>query len=72
MRSCIGALTNKFPMARSLNSQEAAIFKDEPIADEQFSAFISDFTDGLLKHQEEELELTAQVALWLRGRFPGS
>ncbi|HLX70078.1 MAG TPA: hypothetical protein VKV04_10675 [Verrucomicrobiae bacterium] len=59
-------------MARSLNPEEAAIFQDDSIANEQFSAFMSDFAEGLLKHQEEDLELTTQVALWLRGRFPGS
>lgn len=62
----------KISMARSLNSEEAAIFKEDPLAGEQFSAFISDFTEGLLKHQEEELELTAEVALWMGGRFTGS
>jgi len=71
MRFCTGALTNKILMARSLNSEEAAIF-NENFTNEQFSAFINDFKEGLLKHQEEESELTPEVGFWLHGRFPGS
>jgi hypothetical protein len=59
-------------MARSLNSEEAAIFTENKLTNDQFSAFISDFKEGLLKHQEEELELTPEVGFWLCGRFPGS
>jgi hypothetical protein len=59
-------------MARSLNPEEAAIFNENQLTSEQFSAFISDFKEGLLKHQEEELEMIPEVGFWLRGRFPGS
>ena len=59
-------------MARSLNPEEAAIFNENQPSSEQFSAFINDFKEGLLKHQEEELELTPEAGFWLCGRFPGS
>jgi len=59
-------------MARSLNPEEAAIFKENQLTSEQFSAFINDFKEGLLNHQEEELELTPEVGFWLCGRYPGS
>jgi hypothetical protein len=59
-------------MARSLNSDEAAIFNENLLAKEQFSAFMSDFTEGLLKHKEEEPEFMPESGFWLNGRFPGS
>ena len=62
----------KLLMARSLNLEEAAIFKEDQLTSDQFSAFINDFKEGLLKHQEEEAELTPDVGFWLCGRFPGS
>lgn len=59
-------------MARSLNSEEAAIFYENQSATEQFSAFMSDFAEGLLKHQEEEAELALDPGFWLHDRFRGS
>jgi hypothetical protein len=59
-------------MARSLNSEEAAIFKEDQLPGEQFSAFVNDFKEGLLKHEEEGSEMTPEAEFWLCGRFPGS
>lgn len=59
-------------MARSLNSEEAAIFNENQSATDQFSAFMRDFAEGLSKHQDEEPELALDPGFWLRDRFRGS
>jgi hypothetical protein len=59
-------------MARLLSSEEAAVFNENLLANEQFSAFMSDFAEGLMKHQEKEPELTPETGFWLTERFPGS
>jgi hypothetical protein len=59
-------------MARLLNSEEAAVFDENILANEQFSAFMSAFAEGLMKHEDKEPELTPETGFWLTERFPGS
>lgn len=58
-------------MARSLNSEEAAVFNEEPLESEQFP-LLSDFAEALLKRQKEEMELSPDPGIWWHGRFPGT
>lgn len=58
-------------MARSLNSDEAAVFNEELLADEQL-LLTSELAEALLKRQQEEMELSPGPGIWWHGRFPGS
>ena len=58
-------------MARSLNSEEAEIFKNVISPERKFTEDFGSF-DGLPARRDEELELIANAAFWLGGHIPGA
>lgn len=58
-------------MARSLNPEEAEVFKDAISPERRFAAEYGTF-EGLVERHDEELELTMESAFWFGGHIPGA
>ena len=58
-------------MARSLNSDEAEVFKDAISPERKFTQEYGPF-EGLQERRDEELELSSDSAFWLGGHVPGA
>lgn len=59
-------------MARSLNLEEAEVFKDAISPERRFAEECGGSLDGLLQRRDEELELTRESGFWFGGYFPGA
>jgi hypothetical protein len=58
-------------MARSLNPDEAELFKDAISPERKFALEYGSF-EGLSQRRDEELELTSESAFWFGDHFPGA
>ena len=58
-------------MARSLNPDEAEIFKDAISPERKFTLEFGSL-EGLLERRDEEMELTPESAFWFGDHFPGA
>ena len=58
-------------MARSLNSDEAEVFKNAISPERKFAEEYGSF-EGLVERRDEELELTTESAFWIPGHIPGA
>ena len=58
-------------MARTLNSDEAEVFKNAISPERKFTLEYGSF-EGMLERRDEELELAMDSAFWLSGHIPGA
>jgi len=58
-------------MARSLNANEAEVFKDAISPERKFTLDYGSF-EGLVERRDEEMELTPDSAFWFGGYIPGA
>jgi hypothetical protein len=58
-------------MARSLNLDEAEVFKDAIFPERRFALECGSL-EGLLQRRDEEMELTPESAFWFGSHFPGA
>jgi len=58
-------------MARTLNIDEAEVFKNAISPERKFTQEYGSF-EGLVERRDEELELTMNSAFWLSGHLPGA
>ena len=58
-------------MARTLNVDEAEVFKNAISPERKFTLEYGSF-EGLVERRDEELELNLDSAFWLSGHVPGA
>jgi hypothetical protein len=58
-------------MARTLNVDEAEVFKNAISPERKFTLEYGSF-EGLVERRDEELELNLDSAFWLSGYVPGA
>ena len=58
-------------MARSLNIEEAEVFKNAISPERKFTLEYGSF-EGLVERREDDLESTMESAFWLGGHIPGA
>ena len=58
-------------MARSLNIDEAEVFKNAISPQRKFTLEYGSF-EGLVERRDEDLELAVESAFWFGGHLPGA